>query len=139
MSSPALATDTPLTFMSSRGRSNTTCVRCISDTMTSPDTCLSPRQRSATPRRAASAASTAIPTLCRGTASATGWHLSTTALISPTFTPSYTPVMNVQRVSPSRLVRLSRPVNGMSAVIFLPSILTAHEWLGGTSSSTETA
>ncbi|KAG7264154.1 hypothetical protein CRUP_001665 [Coryphaenoides rupestris] len=73
-----------------------------------------------------------------GSASATGSHRSTTVLISPSWTPSYVPVTQVQRVSPRGLVRLSRAVNGRSAVILRPSILTAHAWLGGTSSSTVT-
>ncbi|PWA24189.1 hypothetical protein CCH79_00016245 [Gambusia affinis] len=41
-------------------------------------------------------------------------------------------------VSPLWLVLLSLAVNGMFAVIFRPSILTAQEWLGGTVSTTDT-
>lgn len=82
MTSPALATDTPLMFISSLGRSSTTCVWSTSDTMTSPDTCLSPRQASATPSRVARAPSTAMPTLCLvasipGLPSPTTWHTHT--------------------------------------------------------------
>lgn len=82
VTSPALATDTPLTFISSLGRSSTTCVCWTSDTMTSPYTCLSPRQRSATPRRVARAPSTAMPTLCLVPSiprlpSPTTWHTHT--------------------------------------------------------------
>lgn len=81
VTSPALATDTPLMFIRSLGRSSTTPL-CSSGTMTSPDTCLSTRQRSATLRRAASALSTAMPTLCLvpsipGLPSPTTYHTTT--------------------------------------------------------------
>lgn len=62
---PALATDTPFMFISSRGRRSTIWVSWMSDTMTSPETCLSPCQLSANLSRAASASSTAMPTLWR--------------------------------------------------------------------------